>query len=291
MLSDIRREFTYTLSPGATRSNDEIDQFWFESKRGFCGHFAGALTFMLRAAGVPARMVAGYQGGDWNPYQRYIEVRQYDAHAWVEYFVEGQGWQRVDPTAAVAPERIEQGAERSYQQLPEFSESRGGLLNLTRSSQLLLELQQRFDAINFAWSRWVLNYHQQQRNLLQGLFGRDQIIMIIAAVLGSLSLIFIVMIVLPRLKSAGKVDPVKREIDRLILDLQRQQLSKQAGETISHLLRRVPDELMPQADSQQLALMIERYFYNEQSQLKSELTAKLLHYRAQVRKSRYLKLG
>jgi transglutaminase-like putative cysteine protease len=98
----------YSLEPGTT-SLDSVDTTLFDSKLGFCGHFASAYATMMRAAGVPARVVTGYLGGEWNPMGGYIIVRQSDAHAWTEIWLDGRGWTRVDPTAVVAPERLQQG--------------------------------------------------------------------------------------------------------------------------------------------------------------------------------------
>ncbi len=98
----------YTLEPGTT-SIDSVDTTLFDSKRGFCGHFASAYATMMRAAGVPARIVTGYLGGEWNPVGGYLIVRQSEAHAWTEVWLEGQGWTRIDPTAVVAPERLQRG--------------------------------------------------------------------------------------------------------------------------------------------------------------------------------------
>jgi transglutaminase-like putative cysteine protease len=99
----------YTLEPGATDGDDSVDTTLFETKRGFCGHFASAYASMMRAAGVPARVVTGYLGGEWNPVGGYLIVRQAEAHAWTEIWLDGRGWTRVDPTAVVAPERLQRG--------------------------------------------------------------------------------------------------------------------------------------------------------------------------------------
>jgi hypothetical protein len=108
-----QQEFFYTLTPPGL-ARDSVDDFLFNTRQGFCGHFASAFTTMMRAAGIPARVVAGYQGGDWNPVGGYLLVRQSHAHAWSEVWLPGQGWRRIDPTAAVAPERIERGIEASF---------------------------------------------------------------------------------------------------------------------------------------------------------------------------------
>ena len=98
----------YTLEPGVT-TLDSVDTTLFDSKKGFCGHFASSYAMMMRAAGVPARIVTGYLGGEWNPVGGYLIVRQSDAHAWTEIWLDDTGWTRIDPTAVVAPERLERG--------------------------------------------------------------------------------------------------------------------------------------------------------------------------------------
>jgi len=98
----------YTLEPGTT-SIDSVDTTLFDTRRGFCGHFASAYATLMRAGGVPARVVTGYLGGEWNPVGGYLLVRQSEAHAWTEIWLDGQGWTRVDPTAVVAPERLQRG--------------------------------------------------------------------------------------------------------------------------------------------------------------------------------------
>jgi transglutaminase-like putative cysteine protease len=98
----------YTIEPGVT-TVDSVDTTMFDSKRGFCGHFASAYATMMRAAGIPARIVTGYLGGEWNPVGEYFIVNQSDAHAWTEIWLEGSGWTRIDPTAVVAPERLTRG--------------------------------------------------------------------------------------------------------------------------------------------------------------------------------------
>src|SRR5690606_24509363 len=110
LLQHFREQFRYTLQPPLLGEHS-VDEFLWQTKAGFCEHFSGSFVFFLRAAGIPARVVAGYQGGKINPVENYLTVRQYDAHAWAEAWLENRGWVRIDPTAAVAPERIEQGVE------------------------------------------------------------------------------------------------------------------------------------------------------------------------------------
>ncbi len=98
--------FVYTLTPQRL-GRESVDELLFRTRQGFCGHYASAFVDLMRAGGVPARVVTGYQGGEWNPIGGYLLVRQSDAHAWAEVWLPGRGWLRADPTAVVAPERLE----------------------------------------------------------------------------------------------------------------------------------------------------------------------------------------
>lgn len=157
-----REPYHYTLKP-PTLGPDSIDDFLFESRRGFCAHYAGAMAFVLRAAGVPARVVAGYQGGELNPDGQYLTVRQFDAHAWVEYWQPGIGWRSVDPTAAVAPQRIEQGLEQALAADEAFLEASPLSALRYRNVPWLNSLRLSWDSLNYGWQRWVLGYQGQEQ--------------------------------------------------------------------------------------------------------------------------------
>lgn len=110
LLAHIRTEpYHYTLSPQTLPKQNAVDTFWFDTRRGFCAHYAGAFVYAMRAAGIPARLVGGYLGGEVNDMGGHLMVHQYDAHGWAEIWMQGRGWVRYDPTGAVAPERIERG--------------------------------------------------------------------------------------------------------------------------------------------------------------------------------------
>jgi hypothetical protein len=145
-----------------------MDEFLFETRRGFCEHYASAYTLVMRAAGVPARVVTGYQGGEVNPIGGYLVVRQSDAHAWSEIWVDGRGWMRIDPTAAVAPERIEQGL------LAAMDESEPVPGRLRESSELWAQFSYSWDALNAIWNERVVRYNaSRQERLLERLGLRD----------------------------------------------------------------------------------------------------------------------
>ncbi len=172
VLSTIRAEpYRYTLSPPLYEGGGSIDQFWLDGRAGFCTHYAGAFVFMMRSVGIPARMVGGYQGGEINPVTGHLVVRQYDAHAWAEVWLEGRGWQRVDPTAAVAPERIERGLSAA------LSVSDRAALSLFTSVRLgewgpLSSMLQFAESLEHRWNLWVIGYdHHVQSGILRDLLG------------------------------------------------------------------------------------------------------------------------
>jgi hypothetical protein len=155
--------YTYTLEPGLY-GDDAIDEFWLDRKLGFCEHFAASFVVVLRAMGVPARVVTGYQGTDPSPVDGYYIVRQSNAHAWAEYWHAGEGWVRVDPTAAVAPERIVRGSSLMPRQ-GFMADAIGSV-----SPQLLARLRSAMEAANNRWNQWVMNYSRtQQFRLLESL--------------------------------------------------------------------------------------------------------------------------
>ena len=189
-------QFFYTLEPPELGA-DMVDEFLFETRRGFCEHYAGAFTVLMRAAGLPARVVVGYQGGELNEVGGYFVVRQSDAHAWSEVWLPGEGWIRVDPTAAVAPGRIEAGLEAALpsSELPSFLR-RSGLSTL---GYLRLRADVAWDYINVTWDKWVLGFSTERQFELLSRFGlRDWESMIVALTLGITGLMALVGLVLQR---------------------------------------------------------------------------------------------
>lgn len=169
--------YSYTLTPGPLPPEHALDYFLFRSKKGFCEHYAAAFTSLMRAAGVPARVVVGYQGGEintWSP-QRFYTVRQSDAHAWSEIWIEGRGWQREDPTAIIAPDRVSYGAQ-GFAALSSDN-TLGGESRLDRLRRLNAPNALRWlghnallawDSLDQQWNQLVLGFDQEQQlNVLQ----------------------------------------------------------------------------------------------------------------------------
>jgi transglutaminase-like putative cysteine protease len=176
-----RENFVYTLNPPLLGS-DPVDEFLFDTRRGFCEHYASAFVTLMRAAGIPSRMVIGYMGGELNPAGRYLIVRQSDAHAWAEIWLPERGWVRVDPTGAIAPERIELGFDAarrlelqgvSFGSLPAEALSR--MIELGWFEHAMRQARWYWDYTNIAWYRWVVDYGKERQERFLSSLGLDDI--------------------------------------------------------------------------------------------------------------------
>ncbi|WP_213953561.1 DUF3488 and transglutaminase-like domain-containing protein [Variovorax sp. dw_954] len=182
--------YTYTLEPGIFGDNT-ADEFWFDRKEGFCEHIASSFVVLMRALGVPARIVTGYQGGEANQVDNYWVIRQSDAHAWAEVWQEGTGWVRVDPTGAVSPGRI--GSLNRLAQQPGFFAGAIG----TMSPTLVQNIRAAWEAMNNGWNQWVLNYTQSRQLALLKNIGFD------APSLQDLATVLIWLLVIVSIAGAG----------------------------------------------------------------------------------------
>jgi len=156
-------EFVYTLNPGLLGKN-AMDDFLFNSRRGFCEHYSSTFVYLMRAAGIPSRVVVGYQGGEMNPLDDYMIVRQSDAHAWAEVWVNNH-WTRIDPTAAVSPDRIEQGVLNAG-----LEQNRLPLLLVT-NNDFIKNLAFAYDSFQNNWNQWVIGFNQNKQNELLKFLG------------------------------------------------------------------------------------------------------------------------
>lgn len=166
-----KQEFYYTLQPPLL-SNDNVDQFLFDTRQGFCEHYASAFVILMRAAGIPARVVTGYQGATANPISNHYNVYQRDAHAWAEVYLDDRGWVRFDPTSAVAPERVIDDIEEAISDI-----GSSGLLNLDEGSltyRMMRNLRNSWDMMNYRWSLWVLGYDDERQLQLLKRLGIDE---------------------------------------------------------------------------------------------------------------------
>ena len=194
----------YTLEP-APLGRDDVDSFLFDTKQGFCEHFAAAFVVTLRAAGVPARVVTGYQGGELNPVDGTLVIRQSDAHAWTEVWLAGQGWVRIDPTAASDPQRIQSGLAAA---LPDSAR----LPLLARSDMAWLRgLRNRLDALDNSWNQWVLGYNPaRQKALLSALGFAEPDWQVLTALMGGVSVIMMGLLTIWALRRRSSADAIDR---------------------------------------------------------------------------------
>jgi protein-glutamine gamma-glutamyltransferase len=227
--------FFYTLVPPEL-GRHSVDEFLFETRRGFCEHYASAFVFLMRAAGVPARVVTGYQGGEMNPMGDYLLVRQSEAHAWAEVWLRGAGWVRVDPTAAVSPARIQEGLAAAVSQgepLP---------LGMRTDFALFKRVRMTLDAVTNSWNQWVLGYTpDRQRRLFSragmGAPSWGDLVMLMVAVTSAV-VAAIALVTLYRLRSS-EADPVQRIYLAFVRKLARRGLTRAAGEGPLDFSRRV----------------------------------------------------
>tara|TARA_R100000656_G_scaffold26216_5_gene23124 strand:- start:992 stop:3010 length:2019 start_codon:yes stop_codon:yes gene_type:complete len=234
-------EFVYTLQPPLLGKHS-VDEFLFDSQRGFCEHFAGSFVFFMRAAGIPARVVAGYQGGERHP-DDYLVVRQYDAHAWAEIWLEDRGWVRVDPTAAVAPQRIEQDLQSVLGDETDFLADSPVSLVRFRHIGWLNQLRLQIESLNYNWALWVLGYDQIQTAFLRNLLGDNspwRIALALTGVGGGLLLLLGLWMLLPRRRERPR-DLLDREFLRLCQKLEKAGFPRQVGEGPRDYAQRVAE--------------------------------------------------
>lgn len=232
--------FFYTVEPPALRI-DPVDEFLFESRQGFCEHYAGSFVVLMRAAGIPARVVTGYQGGEYNPLGDYLLVRQADAHAWAEVWLRGRGWLRIDPTAAVSPDRVDLGIEAALSELDRFPLA----LRSAVLSDWLRGARLAWDSVNYHWNEWVLAYGpEKQRRLMERLGWHGSNALALVATLTLATLLAMIGYLAVRLWRARAVreEPAVRLYGRFCYRLARIGLGRRPSEGPLDYARRVTRE-------------------------------------------------
>lgn len=245
--------FRYTLQPPPL-GRQAIDEFLFDTRAGFCEHYSGAYVFLMRALGIPARVVTGYQGGEINPTDGYMTVRQSDAHAWTEVWLAGRGWIRIDPTAAVAPDRVERNLASVVPR-----QAFGGLITLDPGSNLFaaqwLRLRQQWEAIGNGWNQWVLNYNtQRQTDLLRWLGFSDadwRTLLWLMLALGSAAL---AAAVLPMILRQKRREPLQVVYERFCALMARRGLPRHAHEGPRAYAARIAAANLPLSPEKRAAL-------------------------------------
>lgn len=248
-------DFRYTLQPPLLPTRGAMDSFLFDSRRGFCEHYAYAFALMMRAVDIPARIVGGYLGGEVNPVNRTVIVHQFDAHAWNEVWLEGEGWVRVDPTSVVAPDRLLYGLERAV--AGEGSFLADSLLSPLRYRGVswVNYLRLRYDALTYRWQSWMTGFDgSAQIDLLRGVLGEISMRRLVMVLIGSGVLVLgAVAFPLLRQRERSPHDPFVEELQRFCDQLHRRGLTQQPGETPAQLAERAA-ERWPTQREQLLAI-------------------------------------
>jgi hypothetical protein len=260
-----QNNFSYTLKPDVMLSND-IDKFLFDKQAGFCAHFSSSFVFLMRSMGIPARVVAGYQGGELNPESGHITVRQYDAHAWAEVWLKDQGWVSVDPTAQVAPNRINQGLREALSEEEEFLA--GNNFSLIKLSHLpwLNGLRFQLDQLNYYWHKTVLNFNKNQQNsLLKEWFGNGFLEKSLYALSALFCVLFFLTAIIVLWRKPSKKESVLlrtlRQFDRKLRD---ESLQRDENEGLSDYSQRLQNHFPQFKESiERLFGQLQKHYYSK----------------------------
>ena len=268
--------FSYTLQPGLLGQH-RIDEFLFQSKQGFCEHYASSFVMLMRYAGIPARIVVGYQGGQPSPDAKSWEVRQLDAHAWTEVFVDGR-WKRYDPTAMIAPQRIEQGMQDLMSQdTSVWGES--SRWHVQRYS-VLNKMRIWSDYVSYQWQSKVVGYNAEtQRGWLQklGLQSSYSLVLLIMISIGGLVLLYWCAIFWCKRAQTSEYDIVIQSFSRSLTTEQR----KQDAETVNKWLLRLAQDVKPE----QQVLFKQAGDYYQQMRYSNRLNSKSIQQFKQMLKT------
>ncbi len=257
-----RENFEYTLEPPLLGLHG-VDDFMFKTRQGFCEHYASSFVFLMRAAGIPARVVTGYQGGEPNDFGGYTIVRQSDAHAWAEVWLKGLGWVRIDPTAAISPARVQGGL---YAAIPDSL----ALAFLARTQlPWLMSLRLNLDMLNHQWNQWVLGYDSERQFGFLTRLGMEDITwqkMAINLLIGVALIVALIALVLLRKLTMGQTDAVLGLYLRFCRKLARAGVSRAAHEGAQDFAKRAAARLPQHANAingitaHYLALRYENHF-------------------------------
>ncbi|WP_333879105.1 transglutaminase TgpA family protein [Methylobacter sp.] len=234
-------DFHYTLTPPIMEENP-IESFLFKTRYGFCSHYASAFVYLIRVAHIPARVVTGYQGGELNKVGDFLEIRQADAHAWAEVWLENRGWVRVDPTAAIAPERIERNTNLGRQ-------TTGGIATENMPAyNLLQQARQLWSSVDYSWQRWVINYDNKSQSSFLSLFGISDLKAMIYWMIAVIGLITALLCWFLLRQKTKAVDKALLSYNRFCKKLAKHGLLRGAGEGVKDFAERVKIKLPGRAE-------------------------------------------
>lgn len=267
-----QQPFSYTLKPQRMESND-IDDFLFNKQSGFCAHYSSSLVFLLRTMGIPARVVAGYQGGEVNSSTGHITVRQYDAHAWVEAWIEGIGWRSFDPTAQVAPDRISLGLRDALADQSEFLSNNN--VSLAKFSHLPIfnAIRMQLDQLNYYWHQTVLNFNKnKQGNLLKEWFGGNFLKKSLYWLVGLFCTIFFsITLILLWNRPERKMTIIEKSLKRLDKKMAKFALQRAQNEGLEDYSQRLQQQFPAEANNiRRLLQQVQAHYYGKSSHAETD---------------------
>lgn len=258
ILNHFRKEnFHYTLTPPLMEDNP-IETFLFETRQGFCSHYTAAFVYLLRVAGIPARVVTGYQGGVYNDVGNFLEIKQADAHAWAEVWLQNRGWTRFDPTAAVAPERVEKNIDIN-------SLVPNGVINYAAPNnsaivKLLQQTRKLWGHVDYNWQRWVINYNNTNQSNFLSKFGITNFKTMVYWMMGIVAAITAILSLFLLRQNIKQIDPVLVVYNRFLKKLGKRNINKNPGEGARAFADRIKPQLPEAADHIE---QITRLFINQ----------------------------
>ncbi|MEQ1558985.1 MAG: DUF3488 and transglutaminase-like domain-containing protein [Methyloglobulus sp.] len=249
LLRHFRQEdFHYTLTP-PLMEDKPIETFLFETRHGFCSHYASAFVYLMRVAGIPSRVVTGYQGGTFNEVGNFLEIKQADAHAWTEVWLDKEGWVRFDPTAAIAPERIEKNIDISrltQDGLIQFSAANEGA---HAAFNFLKQARQLWGHVDYNWQRWVINYNTANQSSFMSAFGIKDMKTMVYWMMGFVGIITAILSLFLLYQKPKPVNRTLLVFNKFLKKLAKVGLTKNPGEGARDFAERIKPELPEQAET------------------------------------------
>jgi protein-glutamine gamma-glutamyltransferase len=246
LLNHFRKEdFHYTLTPPRMEKNP-VETFLFETRHGFCSHYASAFVTLMRVANIPARVVTGFQGGEFNAVGNFLEIKQADAHAWAEVWLDKRGWVRFDPTAAIAPERIEKNIDINRLEP-------GGLINYASSStglaafDLLKQASQILGHADYNWQRWIINYNNANQASFLSSFGIADFKTMLYWMMALVGIITAILSIFLLYQRPKPLDRALIAYNRFLKKIAKAGLRKNSGEGARDFAERIKPKLPEQA--------------------------------------------
>jgi len=239
VLKHFRNEnFHYTLRP-PLMGNRPIETFLFEKQYGFCSHYATAFVYLMRVAEVPARVVGGYQGGELNQVGGFLEIRQANAHAWAEVWLKNKGWVRFDPTASIAPERIEQDVNIDLQIATGNVNFSPMFTHAGKAMSWLKQARQTWSNIDYSWQRWVINYTRDSQSQFLSALGIFDIKLIIYWLVACIGLITIILAWFILRNTPPRIDEESKLYQQFCKKMAKAGFNRETGETAKSFCLRI----------------------------------------------------